>query len=392
MKYIFLVGDGMADEALEELGHKTPLEAADIPHLRRLANEGTLGMCRTIPEGMPPGSDVANLSLLGYNPAEFYTGRGPLEAASIGIPLGSEDFAFRCNLVNIQKGVMKDYSAGHISTREAEEIIALLNGELGDKRVHFYTGVDYRHICVLKGQYGSVRCTPPHDITDWSIKDHLPEGEGRDKVRFLMEGSKRILKKCETNRKRVEVGKLPATQIWLWGQGRKPELPSLVDKFGVSGSVITAVDLVRGVGKLAGLEIVRVQGATGFVDTNYEGKADAAMRSLEKKDFVFIHVEAPDEAGHLGDVELKVRAIEDFDHRLLGRILDRMKDRYRILAMPDHPTPVRIKTHSPDPVPFVLWGEGIEYNGMKDYSEREAEGSGLFIEQGYELIDLLFGH
>jgi 2,3-bisphosphoglycerate-independent phosphoglycerate mutase len=390
MKYIFLVGDGMSDEPLSQLSNRTPLEASRIPNMKRLAKRGAVGMCRTIPRGMPPGSDVANLSLLGFNPAEYYTGRGPLEAASIGIPLGKDDYAFRCNLVNIQDGVMKDYSAGHISTQEADEIIALLNKKLADEAVHFYTGVDYRHICVLKGDFNGLACTPPHDITDRNIEAHLPQGEGSQKVISLMNRSRDIVDRCSVNMKRIENGKLPATQIWLWGQGKKPNLPSFSEKFGITGSVITAVDLVRGIGRLAGLEIIHVKGATGFVDTNYEGKADNALRSLEKKDFVFIHVEAPDEAGHLGDAGLKIRAIEDLDRRLLKRILSNIGTGYRLLVMPDHPTPVRIKTHSSDPVPFILWGQGIATNGVPDYSEKAALDSGLFIEKGHELINLLF--
>jgi 2,3-bisphosphoglycerate-independent phosphoglycerate mutase len=390
MKYLFLVGDGMADELLPQLKNRTPLEASDIPNMRRLAREGRVGMCRTIPQGMPPGSDVANLSLLGFNPAECYTGRGPLEAAAIGIRLEKEDYAFRCNLVTVQRGKMKDYSAGHISTKEAEELISLLSAELADDEVRFYAGVDYRHICVLRGSYGALRCTPPHDITDTSIDAHLPEGEGSAKVCSLMESSKRLLKNSDVNHRRVGEGKLPATQIWLWGQGKKPELTSFARKFGVHGSVISAVDLVRGLGVLAGLEVIHVEGATGFVDTNYEGKADAALKSLEKNDFVFIHVEAPDEAGHLGNLELKMKAIEDLDRRLLGRLLKAMPGSFRILVMPDHPTPVRIKTHSADPVPFVLWGQDIRSNGAGGYSEREASATCLFVARGYELITMLF--
>jgi len=390
MKYLFLVGDGMADELLPQLKNRTPLEASDIPNMRRLAREGRVGMCRTIPEGMHPGSDVANLSLLGFNPAECYTGRGPLEAAAIGIRLGKEDYAFRCNLVTVQSGEMKDYSAGHISTKEAEDLVSLLSAELADDEVRFYTGVDYRHICVLRGSYGSLRCTPPHDITDRNIDSYLPEGEGSEKVRDLMERSKRILKNSDVNHMRAREGKLPATQIWLWGQGKKPELTSFARKYGVHGSVITAVDLVRGLGVLAGLEVIYVEGATGFADTNYEGKADAALKSLEKNEFVFIHVEAPDEAGHLGNLELKMKAIEDLDRRLLGRLLNALPNPFRILVMPDHPTPIRIKTHSADPVPFVLWGQGIRSNGAGGYSERVAEASGLFVERGHELISMLF--
>jgi len=390
MKYIFLVGDGMADEPLPQIDNRTPLEVAEINNMQNLAKKGIVGMCRTIPEGMPPGSDVANLSLLGINPAEYYTGRGPLEAASIGIKLGRDDCAFRCNLVNIQDGRMNDYSAGHISTEEADEIITVLNKELADDRVHFYTGIDYRHICVIKGRFHNLKCTPPHDITDRNIDQYLPAVEGKKRVRSLMKRSNRVIEETQINVRRIKEGKLPATQIWLWGQGYKPQLPDFHDRFGVYGSVITAVDLIRGIGMLTGLDPVQVEGATGFVDTNYEGKADEGVRSLKEKDFVFIHVEAPDEAGHKGDAELKIRAIEDLDRRLLKRILSEMNEDYRILVMPDHPTPVSIKTHSKTPVPFILYGKGIKPNKVNVYSEKEAGKSKIFIEKGHEIINLLF--
>jgi 2,3-bisphosphoglycerate-independent phosphoglycerate mutase len=390
IKFVFLVGDGMADRPLPQLNNRTPLEVAKIENMHALAREGVVGMCRTIPRGMPPGSDVANLSLLGFNPAEFYTGRGPLEAASIGIKLKRDDCAFRCNLVNIQDEKMIDYSAGHISTEEANMLIGILNHELAREGVHFYTGVDYRHICVIKGKFENLRCTPPHDITSREISEYLPAGEGHETVTTLMNRSRGFFSDAQTNVDRINNGKLPASQIWLWGQGYKPELLSFREKFGLEGSVITAVDLIRGIGLLAGLEIIKVEGATGFVDTNYEGKADAALSALEQKDFVFIHVEAPDEAGHQGDAELKIKAIEDLDARLLGRIRHNLADDYRILVMPDHPTPVRIKTHSADPVPFILFGYGIKKNRINNFTERDAEKSDIFVEKGHELIRLLF--
>jgi 2,3-bisphosphoglycerate-independent phosphoglycerate mutase len=398
MKHIFLVGDGMADEPIPGLGDRTPLEAAETPHMDRLAREGMLGMCRTIPEGLPPGSDVANLSLLGYDPRVCYTGRGPLEAVSLGIDLGGNDCAFRCNLVNVAGGLMVDYSSGHISTEEGGRIVGELNGKLSGGGVRFHPGVGYRHICVLEGDFKDLECTPPHDITGQPADRHLPRGRGADKARALMEASVPVLAESPVNRERVSRGKTPATLIWLWGQGYRPELPLFAERFGMSGSVITAVDLIRGIGMLAGLEIIRVEGATGFVDTNYEGKADAALKSLEKKDFVFVHVEAPDEAGHAGKTDLKIKAIEDLDRRLLGRLLAKIGGGLRILLMPDHPTPVAIKTHSADPVPFALWGTGIEPNAggssppgdiVRGFSEREAKATGLFVEEGRRIIELL---
>jgi 2,3-bisphosphoglycerate-independent phosphoglycerate mutase len=390
MKYLFIVGDGMADEPVPSIGGKTPLEAADIGCMDQMAKNGMVGMCRTVPPGMPPGSDVANLSLLGFDPSKYYTGRGPLEASSMGIDLGIDDCAFRCNLVTVTDGKMADYSAGHISTAEAEAIITDLNSELADESVHFYTGVSYRHICVVKGNFRRLSCTPPHDITGKDVEAHLPAGEGASSALELMVKSADMLKNSPVNRERIKKGKAPATQIWLWGQGYSPKLPVFSDKFGVKGSVVTAVDLIKGIGYLAGLEIIEVEGATGFIDTNYEGKADAALGSLKEKDFVFIHVEAPDEAGHSGDVDMKIKAIEYFDERLLKRIIDKIKGDYRVLVMPDHPTPVGIKTHTSNPVPFILYGKGIKANGIDVYTEAAAAKSELFVEKGHSLIDLLF--
>jgi len=389
MKFLFVVGDGMADEPVPSLGDRTPLEAARIVNMNRCAREGIVGMVRTIPEGLPPGSDVANLSLLGFDPRTYYTGRGPLEAASMGIPLGEDDCAFRCNLVNVRNGKMNDYSSEHISTAEAKKLIHALNTSLANDGVRFYPGVDYRHICVLKGSFQDLFCTPPHDISGKSISSYLPNGQNQDLVRSLMESSIPILAAEEVNRRRLQEEKLPATQIWLWGHGYRPGLVRFEDTYGISGSVITAVDLIRGIGVLAGLEVVHVEGATGFVDTNYEGKADAAIRALQTKDFVFVHVEAPDETGHQGDAQLKVKAIEDFDSRLLGSILPRLEGDYRMLIMPDHPTPIRTKTHSSEPVPFILYGSGVEPNEVEGYSEKMAKRSGIFIEQGHKLIELL---
>jgi len=390
MKYLFIVGDGMADEPVPSLGNRTPLEAARIPNMHRCAKQGVVGVAKTIPEGLPPGSDVANLSLLGFDPRKYYTGRGPLEAASMGISLQEEDCAFRCNLVNVQGGKMNDYSSGHISTDEAQTLISALNASLSRDGVRFYPGVDYRHICVLRGSFHDCMCTPPHDISGKHTSIYFPKGQNQDIVRSLMYESIPILEKEEVNRRRLQEGKLPATQIWLWGQGYKPGLVKFEDAHGVSGSVITAVDLIRGIGVLAGLEVIRVEGATGFVDTNYEGKAHAAISALQSKDFVFVHVEAPDETGHQGNAELKVKAIEDFDSRLLGSILPELRGDYRMIIMPDHPTPIRTKTHSPEPVPFILYGSGVVPNHVERYSERMAKDSGVVVEKGHQLIEMLF--
>jgi len=390
MKYILIVGDGMADEPISEIGDKTPLEYSNIENMNFLAKNGIVGRCKTVPDGFKPGSDVANLSLLGFNPIKYYTGRGPLEAAANDINLRNNECAFRCNLVTIKNNIMQDFSAGHITTEESSDIINILNDKLSNSSVHFYTGVDYRNICIIKGEFHNLQCTPPHDITGKDISDYLPRGEGEEIVKNIMNNSIDILQHNEINNKRIKNKELPATQVWLWGQGYKPKLPDFYEKYGIKGSVITAVDLIRGIAKLAGLVVVNVKGATGFVNTNYEGKADAAMKSLEDNDFVFIHVEAPDEAGHSGDLKMKVKAIENIDKRLLGRLLEKIKGDYRILVMPDHPTPIRIKTHTSKPVPFILFGEGIKSGNIIRYSEKEAKKSKIFIEEGYKIINLLF--
>jgi 2,3-bisphosphoglycerate-independent phosphoglycerate mutase len=284
---------------------------------------------------------------------------------------------------------MQDFSAGHISTKEATQIINTLNNKLSNDSVHFYTGVGYRNICIIKGKFYNLQCTPPHDITGKDISRYFPRGEGEEIVKNIMNTLVNILQRNEINNKRIKNKQLPATQIWLWGQGYKPKLPDFYKKYGVKGSVIAAVDLIRGIAKLAGLDVINVKGATGFLDTNYEGKADAALKSLEDKDFVFIHVEAPDEAGHSGDLELKIKAIEDLDRKLLGRLLEKIGGDYRILVMPDHPTPIRIKTHTNKPVPFILFGKGVKSNAICEYSERKAKESNIFIEKGYKIIDRL---
>jgi len=346
----------MGDYPLESLGGKTPLQAATIPHMRRIAAAGEVRMVQTVPEGMPPGSDVANLALLGYDPAENYTGRAPIEAAGAGIPLGREDVAFRCNLVTVEDGRMADYSAGHISTEEAHELIAALQQHLGGEELRFYGGVGYRHLLVWKNGPTEIRTQPPHDIADQAVAAHLPTGDRQERVHELMERSKPILDRHPVNQGRREGGKRPATQIWLWGQGRALELKTYPQLYGLNGGVITAVDLVRGLGVLAGLKAPRVPGVTGFIDTNYAGKVDAAMEMLEQNEFVYVHVEAPDECGHMGDAALKTQAIEAFDRNVVGPIWSSLEERgqpYRLLVCMDHRTPVAIKGHTAEPVPLA---------------------------------------
>jgi 2,3-bisphosphoglycerate-independent phosphoglycerate mutase len=396
MKYIVLLGDGMSDEKLEQLGGKTPLQAAKTPNMDFMAKRGRIGLARTVPAGLPPGSDVANLSIFGYDPLTCYTGRSPLEAASMGIELGKEDVAFRINLVNLEARantlLMKDYSAGHISTEEGRELVTALQKELGNEEFQFYPGISYRHLLVWKNGLDSIIATPPHDITGQSILDYLPSGEGADKLINLMNSSQLVFRNHPQYRKRLEAGKIPANSIWLWGQGKAPKMETYAKKFGLSGAVISAVDLVRGIGVYAGLDVIKVEGATGYIDTNYKGKAEAALAALEKSDYVYIHVEAPDEASHSGNLEHKLKAIEDFDAEVVGVVMEGVAKfgEFRILCTPDHPTPLARMTHTSDPVPFILYeGEQQEKAGVAGYDEDSAKASGLVVEEGYRLMELL---
>ena len=388
MKYILVVPDGVADKPIAELGNQTPLEKAKTPHLDAIVQKGLLGQIQTVPHALPSGSDVACMSLLGYDPKRYYTGRAPLEAASLGIPMQEGEVAFRCNLVTVQDGKMQDYSAGHISSDEAKQLIETLQQKLGNDEFRFYPGVQYRHILITRG-YKDVQCTPPHDIAGKEIKFYEPkEGNGAEKLRVLMENSAHTLGEQEVNVKRKEEGKLPATQIWLWGQGTRPTLPTFKDQYGLDGAVISAVDLVRGVGRLVDLEVIQVPGATGYFDTDYAAKAQYGLEALQRKDFLFIHVESTDEAGHMGDAEKKVDAIQDFDQKLLGTLLEGLAklDSFRLLLLPDHMTSTAIRTHTHDPVPFVVYGNGVEKNGFLRFTESEAENSLLMVSDGYTIM------
>lgn len=393
MKYIILIGDGMADYPLEELGARTPLEAAQTPNMDFIAKNGRLGRIKTIPEKMSPASDVANISIIGYDPLQFYTGRGPLEAANLGIELEDEDVAFRCNLTTASGDTLVDYSAGHINSQQAAILIKLIDEKLGTNRMKFYPGVSYRHLLLVKrgteSRLGEVRCKPPHDIAGQRISKNLPKGDGAEILIDLMQKSREILGQHEINSVRVDLKENPANMIWLWGQGRKPNMPKFSEKYGLSGSVISAVDLIKGLGRILGLEVINVAGATGYYDTDYAGKAKAALKSLEEKDFVFVHVEAPDEAGHNGDLREKINAIENFDRLVVGTILSAFKGRddFRILVLPDHATPIAVKTHTSDIVCFGIYGQGIIPAGFANYSEKEAEKSELYFDKGYELME-----
>lgn len=395
MKYVILIGDGMGDYPVAELGGKTPLEAASTPNLDRLAREGELGLARTIPPGMEPGSDIANLAIMGYDPATYHTGRAPLEAAALGVKLAPQEVAFRCNLVTLHRKdgglYLEDYAAGHISSEEARELILALEARLGEEGRHFYPGVSYRHLLVWDKGDVTWKTYPPHDHSGQEVgRFFVSDGPGAP-LWALVKASWPILQGHEVNRRREAQGQRPATSIWLWGQGRPPAMPTLNERFGLTGAVICAVDLIRGIGLYAGLTPVRVPGATGYLDTNYEGKVQAALSALQEKDLVFLHVEAPDEAGHKGDLRLKIQAIEDFDRRVVGPLLEGLKSLgdHRVLVMCDHLTPVAVRTHTPEPVPFVLFDSRRPQNQERVYSERAARQSGLLLNQGAGLLPRL---
>lgn len=397
MKYIVIVPDGAADYPIEELGGKTPLQVAHTPNMDFLASNGLTGAVRNIPKGFPPGSDVANLSILGYDPKNFYTGRAPLEAVSMGLTLSKNEIAYRCNLVTLRFGdkkqiLMEDYSAGHITTDEAKILIEEIDKKLGNESLRFYPGVSYRHIMLWKGGTEDVECTPPHDITGKEISRYMPIGKNANFLKELILKSIDILKDHPINKKRLTEGKKPANSIWLWGQGRTPTLPTYQEKYNLSGALISAVDLTKGLGILAGFHILNVPGATGWIDTNYLGKAEYALNALERVDFVYIHVEAPDEAGHQGEYKLKIKALEDIDEIIVGKILREAPERfkeYKILLLPDHPTPVKIKTHTADAVPFVIYdGKKKSEDKKRGFSEEILNSPDIKIEDGYKLMDL----
>lgn len=390
MKYLVVVGDGMADYPLEELGGRTPLEEASTPNMDAIAKRGATGMLRTIPDGMDAGSDIANLSILGYDPRSCYTGRGPLEAASLGVELGDGEFAWRCNLITVEDGRIADFTADHITSAEAGELVEALNRELGYAG-RFYPGVSYRNLFVSE-QGDGISSTPPHDVVGEPIKKHLlkPEHSGAAaELNELMLRSREVLEGHEVNRRRVEQGKKPANMIWLWGQGRKPELQPFTERFGISGAAISAVDLIRGIAKLARMRVVHVPGATGYYDTDYRAKADYALLALQEVDYCYIHVEAPDEAGHEGCVEMKLRTIEDLDEKLVGRLLDGMGEDTAIAVLPDHPTPIRVRTHTREPVPFAVLSPRVEGDDVKGFSERECRHGRFGLVLGTEFNRLL---
>lgn len=387
-KYLVLIGDGMADRPLKQLKGKTPLEAADTPNLDFIASQGFSGLVNNVPPGLEPGSDVAAMSIFGYNPKEYYTGRGPLEAASLGVKLYPGDIAFRCNLVTINKGKMADFTAGHISTAEARQIFKKLNKELGDEKTEFLPGLSYRNLLIFRGAdpaLARLRTVPPHDITGRKISPYLPKGAGAERLLQLMNEAEVLLHQQKSR----------ATLIWPWGQGRTPGLTPFKKKFGKKAAVITAVHLIKGLGKTLGMTVINVPGATGYLDTNYQGKADYAWRALKKHDLVIVHVEAPDEAGHEGNIKHKIQAIEDFDRQVVGRLLNKVKgakgEKIKILVLPDHPTPISLKTHSREDVPFAIYPAAPRVKKMvKGYSERQAKVSGFRLKNGDQLLERIF--
>lgn len=397
MKYMVVLADGMADYPIKELDSRTPLEYAKTPWLDKLARQASIGMVQTIPEGFPPGSDVANLAVLGYDPRIYYTGRSPLEAVSMGVELGEADLALRCNLVtlsdegNYAQKTMLDYSAGEISSEEAHQLIAALNAHLGNKEFRFHPGISYRHLMLWKnGGERQVDLTPPHDISDRIIGSYLPQGQDGSILLDLMERSALILQDHPVNEKRRQQGKSPAVSAWFWGEGRKPQLTSFRERFGLEGSVVAAVDLVRGLGISAGLTPVAVPGATGGVETNFAGKGEAALKELKGgRDFVFLHIESADEAGHQGNLQAKIWSIEQIDREVIRRIVEALPDfeDLHVMVLPDHPTPLSLRTHSSDPVPFLIYRKSQPAQAGPEIFHEKAAAQGVFVKEGFTLME-----
>lgn len=397
MKYVVILGDGMADYRQDILGGKTPLMLANKPTIDGLCPYSEIGLCKTIPNGMKPGSDVANLSVLGYDPKECYTGRSPLEAASIGIDLKDTDVTARANLVtlsnedNFEDKTMIDYSAGEISTAEAKELIEYLAKHLNNEKYKLYSGISYRHCLVIDNGSIAGDFTPPHDITGKPIKEHLPTSEKGVELLSLMKKSVELLKDHPVNLKRIKEGKNPATSLWFWGEGTKPSLQNFKERFNLNGGMISAVDLLKGIGKLADMKVIEVEGATGNYDTNFKGKAESAIKALKDGlDFIYIHMEAPDECGHHGDAKNKIYSIEQISEVVVKPVIEEMKkagEEVSVLIAPDHPTPISIMTHVSDPVPYLIYRSNASINSnATSYTEEQAENSGVLIESGVELM------
>lgn len=400
MKYLIVLVDGAADEKIESLGNKTPLEAANLTNINLLARQGEVGLVSTIPAGISPGSDTANLSVMGYDPAVYHTGRSPLEAVSMGLELEEKDVAFRCNLVTLTEGkpyaekTIVDHSAGDISSQEAAVLISAINKAFGTDTLQFYPGISYRHAMIIKEGSTDFELIPPHDILTQKIGPYLPKGAETEFIKKMMVESYDLLSSHPVNRNRKELGLNQANSIWIWGQGRKPNLSSFYDKYGVKGAVISAVDLIKGIGLCAGLSSIDVPGATGTLHTNYQGKAEAAIEAFKAgADFIYIHVEAPDECSHQGDLAGKIASIEAIDEKIVKPLSDYLAgtgEAYRMLILPDHPTPMALRTHTADPVPFVLF-DSLKRQGRPTNAFTEESGAkGRYFANGYELTDYFF--
>jgi 2,3-bisphosphoglycerate-independent phosphoglycerate mutase len=394
MRYCVLIIDGAAGLPLPQRGGQTCLELADTPNLDALAGGGEVGLVRTVPPGMEPSSACACMSVLGYDPKVYYKGRSAIEARAMDIEIGEGEVVFRCNLVSIRDGKMWSYSAGYISSGEARKLIAALNEKLGDDDIRFYPGVSYRHISKLRGHEDALlaSCTPPHDIPDKPIDRFMPRGEGSEILRELMGRSEAVLRYHPVNQRRRRRGEIPATTIWLfWGSGRLPEMPSFLQVYGLSAALTSGVDLLKGLGKMMEMEVLNIGGVTDGLDNDFAAQAKGALTALAENDLVVIHIEAPDEAAHAGAIDGKIEAIHRIDKEVVSRLRSWDEDELRLLVMPDHPTPIKTRTHSPEPVPFLLWGEGFKPNGAKSFSEIEAKNTGLFIEDGYKIMARLIG-
>lgn len=401
MKYLVMLCDGMADYPIESLGGKTPLEAAETPCMDSLAKDSEVGLVKTVMDGMKPGSDVANLSVLGYDPKIYYTGRSPLEAGSIGIDMKTTDISLRCNLVTLsdepdyEDKTIIDYCAGDISTADAKILVDYLAENLNNDEFKLYNGVSYRHCLIWNnGTLDIAPLTPPHDITGRPIKEYIPKNPNAQKLYELMKKSYELLKDHPLNKERIAKGLRPANSMWLWGEGKRANLDDFTEKYGVKGSMISAVDLLKGIGKFSNMNVVNVEGATGYIDTNFEGKAEAAIKEFENgQDFVYIHVEAPDECGHRNEAENKVKAISLIDKLILSPVVEALRNMgdFRVLVIPDHPTPISLKTHTNDPVPYIIYDSRVKKDGTDVYSEKSAKATGIYIPEGHTLMKKFLG-
>ncbi len=394
MKYCVLIIDGASDWPLPERDGKTCLELARTPNLDALAKTSVLGLVRTVPPGMEPSSACACMSLLGYDPKVYFRGRAAIEAKSMGIDIGEGDVVFRCNLVAVRDGKIWSYSSGYISTVEAQTLIATLNKELGSDEVSFYPGVSYRHICKIKGHEEALltKCTPPHDIPDKPMADFLPKGTGSKLVRELMARSEAVLQEHPVNVARRTRGEIPASMIWLfWGSGRLPDVPAFKQVYGLNAAMTSGVDLLNGLARILGMEVLNIAGVTDGQENDYAAQAAGAVEALKEHDLVVIHIEAPDEAAHDASIDDKVESIQRIDREVVGRLLSRQGEALRLLVIPDHATPIKVQTHTDDPVPFLLWGPEITANGAARFTEGEAKSTGFFIEEGYNIMGRLLG-